>query len=93
LERDPSIALVISDVRMPPTGDVAGFTARPETAAGIGFIRTVRQRWPTLPLAAVTGYPDDLAELHGTPECPVLIVPKPFRASQIAEVLRLARPW
>jgi signal peptidase I len=81
LEGDATISLVLSDVRM-PTSD-----------AGLDFIRAVRRRWPELPLAAVTGYPDDLAELHGTPECPVLILPKPFRAPQIREVLRLgARP-
>ncbi len=78
LEAEAGIALVISDIRMPQAAD------------GVEFIRTVRRRWPTLPLAAVAAYPDDLAELHGTPECPVLIVPKPFRAAQIAEVLRLA---
>ncbi|HZR99074.1 MAG TPA: GntR family transcriptional regulator [Chloroflexota bacterium] len=78
LEQDPDIALVLSDIRMPASAD------------GIGFIRAVRRRWPALPLAAVTGYPADLDELHGTPECPVLILPKPFRVGQIDEVLRLA---
>ncbi|HWP29667.1 MAG TPA: response regulator, partial [Chloroflexota bacterium] len=78
LERDSAIGLVLSDIRMPTTGD------------GIAFIRAVRRRWPALPVAAVTGYPGDLDALHGTPECPVLILPKPFRASQIEEVLRLA---
>jgi CheY-like chemotaxis protein len=78
LERDSAIGLILSDIRMPTTGD------------GIAFIRAVRRRWPTLPVAAVTGYPGDLDALHGTPECPVLILPKPFRASQIEEVLRLA---
>jgi CheY-like chemotaxis protein len=78
LSADPRIALVLSDVRMP------------EAADGIGFIRAVRARWPLLPLAAITGYPRDLDILHGLPECPALIVAKPFRAHQIAEVLRLA---
>jgi len=78
LEQDPDIALVLSDIRMPASSD------------GIGFIRAVRRRWPVLPLAAVTGYPGDLDMLHGTPECPVLILPKPFRVGQIDEVLRLA---
>src|SRR5579875_663214 len=53
LEEDSSIALVLSDVRMPTPKE------------GVDFIRLVRRRWPTLPLAAVTGFPDDLAELHG----------------------------
>ncbi|MDE3076981.1 MAG: GntR family transcriptional regulator [Chloroflexota bacterium] len=78
LERNHDIALVLSDVRMP------------DKEAGIEFIRTVRNRWLELPLAAVTAQADDLAELHGTPECPVLIVPKPIRTRQIDEALRLA---
>jgi CheY-like chemotaxis protein len=78
LQRDRDIALVISDVRMP------------DRTAGIDFIRIVRRRWRDVPLAALTGYPDDLAPLHGTPDCPILVVPKPFRTNQIEEMLRLA---
>lgn len=78
LAYDPSIALIFSDVRMP------------DKETGIAFIRTVRRRWPELPLVALTGYPDDLDGLHGTPECPVLILTKPFWAHQIEETLRLA---
>jgi CheY-like chemotaxis protein len=50
----------------------------------------VRRRWPDLPLAAVTAFPDDLSELHGTPECPLLIISKPFRKQHIERVLQLA---
>ena len=78
LAADSTIALVFSDVRTP------------DTATGLGFIRSVRRRQPTLPLVALIGYPDDLAELHGMPEWPVLVVAKPFWAHQIEEVLRLA---
>ena len=78
LQTDENIALVFSDVRMP------------DRDKGIEFIRTVRRRWPQLPLAAVTGFPEDLSELHGTPESPVLILPKPVWAHQIQEALRLA---
>jgi CheY-like chemotaxis protein len=78
LEMDPGVGLVLSDVRMPT----------PER--GLAFIRQVRRRWPNLPLAAVTGYVDDLAGLHGTPDSPLLVLAKPVRARQIAEVLRLA---
>ena len=76
LEANASIALVLSDVRMPDIAD------------GVEFIRTVRQRWPGLPLAAITGYPDDLARLHGTPECPVLILAKPVWEQQVLDVFR-----
>jgi DNA-binding transcriptional regulator YhcF (GntR family) len=78
LEADPSVAFILTDVRIPTK------------EAGISFISAVRNRWPELPLAAVTGYPDDLAELHGKPECPVLILPKPVWARQIEEALRMA---
>jgi CheY-like chemotaxis protein len=77
LEQDRAIALVLSDIHMPHRQD------------GIGFIRAVARRWPEIPLAAVTGYPDDLAELHGRPECPFLVLTKPVRAQQIETVLRL----
>jgi DNA-binding transcriptional regulator YhcF (GntR family) len=77
LEQDRTIALVLSDIQMPGKQD------------GIGFIRAVARRWPEIPLAAVTGHPDDLAELHGRPECPFLVLAKPVRAQQIETVLRL----
>jgi CheY-like chemotaxis protein len=77
LAQDASIALVFSDVHMP------------DKESGLDFIRRVRRRWSALPLVAITGYPDDLAGLHGTPECPVLILTKPLWAHQIEETLRL----
>jgi two-component system response regulator (stage 0 sporulation protein F) len=75
LERERGVVLILCDVRMP------------DRHAGIEFIRTVRRRWPAMPIAAVTGYPDDLAELHGTADCPALVVMKPVRRSQIEEAL------
>jgi DNA-binding transcriptional regulator YhcF (GntR family) len=77
LEREPSVALVLADVRVPTA------------AAGTAFIRAVRRGWPHLALAAVTAFPDDLAELHGTPECPILILTKPFREGLVEEALAL----
>ena len=77
LEQDRTIALVLSDIHMPAKQD------------GIGFIRAVARRWPEIPLAAITAYPDDLAELHGRPECPFLVLAKPVQAQQIETVLRL----
>ncbi|MBM2811535.1 MAG: gntR [Chloroflexi bacterium] len=78
IEGDVSIALVLSDVRMPTA------------AIGIDFMRTVRRRWPGLPIAALTAYPGDLENLINTPEGPVLVLSKPIHMSQIDEVLRLA---
>lgn len=72
-----SVALVLSDVHVPAAAD------------GLEFIRAIRRRWPDVPLVAVTAYPEDLAPLHGTPEWPVLVVPKPFVPQQIREALNL----
>jgi diguanylate cyclase (GGDEF)-like protein len=77
LERDRSIDLVLSDVHMPDRSD------------GVAFIQTVRRRWPDLPVAAVTAYPDDLTDLFGSPECPMLILSKPVGAYQLDGLLRL----
>lgn len=77
LINEPDIAMVFSDVRMPEVED------------GVNFIRSVRRRWPDLPLAAVTGFPDDLAELHGTPECPILILTKPIFADHVNSAIKL----
>lgn len=78
LESDSGITLVFSDVRMPNKED------------GVEFIRAVRRRWPELPLAVLTGFTDDLAELHGTPEWPILVLSKPVWAHQIQEAMRMA---
>ena len=80
LQSEHAIAFILTDVHMPTR------------EAGAAFISLVRQRWPHVPLAAVLHYPDDLAELHGTAECPVLILTKPIRAPHIQEILRLALP-
>jgi len=80
LESDHTIALILTAVRMPTR----------ET--GTTFISLVRRRWPHVPLAAMLDDPDDLAELHGTAECPVLILTKPIRAPHVQEILRLALP-
>jgi CheY-like chemotaxis protein len=77
LQHTRRIALVLTDVRMPGTAD------------GVAFIRAVRRRWPDLALAAVTGYADDLADLLGTPDCPLLTLSKPVQAHQLQQVLQL----
>ena len=80
LESEHAIALILAAVRMPTR------------EAGAAFISLVRRRWPHVPLAAVLDHPDDLAELHGTAECPVLILTKPVQARHVQEILRLALP-
>jgi CheY-like chemotaxis protein len=74
------VDLVISDVRMPRKQD------------GIGFIKTVRSLYPDLPLAALTGFPDDLSPLLGSPDCPVLILGKPILDKHLDDLLHLVLP-
>jgi CheY-like chemotaxis protein len=78
LEGEQSIVLVLSEVRIPAPGD------------GVGFIRTVRRRWPDLPLIALTADTGDLDELYGKKEWPLLVVPEPIRARQVEEAVRLS---
>jgi CheY-like chemotaxis protein len=80
LEGGRAIALIVAAVHMPTR------------EAGAAFISLVRRRWPQVPLAAVLDHPDDLAELHGTVECPVLILTKPVQARHVEEILRLTLP-
>jgi DNA-binding transcriptional regulator YhcF (GntR family) len=93
LESDGTIALVLSEVRLEPA-DVVGFTNAVGAAAqgpprSIDFLRAVRRRRPAVPLVALTDSAHDLAALHGAAECPVLILPKPIRPSQVEEVFLL----
>lgn len=82
LEQTPSIALVLSDLRVPSAGD------------GIAFIHSVHRRWPGVPLVAVTAYPEDLRPLQGCRAHPVLILTKPVAAVHVAQILRYAfGPW
>ncbi len=73
-----AFGLILSDVRMPKAAD------------GIEFIRETRRRWPSLALAALTGFPDDLASLHGTQDCPILILAKPVYPSHLESALEFA---
>jgi CheY-like chemotaxis protein len=77
LQQVARIALVLTDVRMPSTAD------------GVAFIRTVRRRWPHVPLAAVTGFAADLSNLIGTPDCPLLMLSKPVQSNQLQDLLEL----
>lgn len=78
LEDDPSIALVMSSVRMADGTDVTS------------FIRSVRRRWPELPLAAVIDTAADLAQLQGTPECPIFVLTWPILGPPVEQVLFFA---
>jgi len=77
LTSDPAISLVVSDIRIPTGSD------------GTAFIRTVRQRWPRLPIAIIITELGDLAGLAGTAEWPLHVIPEPIGLGLIDELLRL----
>lgn len=64
----------------------------PDPAGAVDLIRAVRRGWPHLAVVALTADPADLAPLHGTPEWPLLVVPQPVTAEQVAGALALACP-
>ena len=78
LANDPSIALVLADLRLPLVSE------------GTGFVRAVRRRRPRLPVAVLVADLGDLGDLYGTQDWPLLVVPTPIRLSYIEELLRLA---
>ncbi len=78
--QDPTVALVLSDLHLP------------DRQAGLDFVRAMRRRRPEMALGIITGAPDALVGLHGTRECPVLLLARPFSANQVTELLCLALP-
>lgn len=64
----------------------------PDAAGAVELIRSVRRGWPDVAVIALTTDPADLAPLHGTPEWPLLVVPHPATAEQIAGALTIACP-
>ena len=77
LRDDPSVALVVTALRLP------------ELADGEAFVRAVRHRHADLPIAVVAAAPGDLAVLFDSPEWPLLVVPEPVRLGHLDQLVRL----
>jgi DNA-binding NtrC family response regulator len=77
LANDPTIVLVLSDLRVPTP------------AEGVRLIEAMRRRWPGVPVAAMIAELDDLAGLFGAAEWPLLVLPKPIGLGLLDELLRL----
>jgi DNA-binding response OmpR family regulator len=75
LERE-SISLAFVDLRMPRMN-------------GIELLQRARPRWPNTIFVAISGYPDDIAQLFGSDAFPITVIPKPFRAEQVRRALGL----
>jgi DNA-binding transcriptional regulator YhcF (GntR family) len=80
LAADENVALILCDVDTP------------DAAQGTASIRIIRARHPQFPLAAVATDMRDLAELFGTADWPLLVLPKPINLGQLDELLRLSTP-
>ena len=80
LATDQAIVLVLCDIEAPAGQD------------GVEMLRALRSRYPQLPIAAIVGALSDLAELFGTAEWPLHILPNPINLGLLDELLLLARP-
>ncbi len=72
MDNDPSISMVISDVRMP-------------SLDGLDFFRVLRHRYPSLPVVLMTGMPisdDDVVPRGAT------VLQKPFEFEQLHDVIK-----
>jgi CheY-like chemotaxis protein len=70
LDQDPSIRLVLSDVRMPQLD-------------GFDFFRVVAHRYPKLPVVLMTGYPVNDGD---DPPPHAAVLPKPFDAQLLHSI-------
>lgn len=77
LRDEPSVALVVTALRLPKLTD------------GTAFVRAVRHRQADLPIAVVATDPDDLRELFDSPEWPLLVLPEPVRLGHLDRLVRL----
>lgn len=59
--------------------------------SGIETLKRIREIDPHVAVVVVTGYPEDLLTLHSQNGWPAMVVPKPFKLSQIKEALNLVR--
>jgi DNA-binding transcriptional regulator YhcF (GntR family) len=82
------IILILCDVdeRSARSGDPRS----PQT--GREIIRALRLRHPQLPVAAIVADLDDMKQMFGTAEWPLLLLPKPINLGLLEEVLRLVEP-
>ena len=72
---ETSVGFVVADIRMP---EIDGFD----------FVRVVRHRFPTLPVALMSAYPTDDADIP--PGVPVLV--KPFEIEALIALLPRTGP-
>ena len=77
LRDDPSVALVVTALRLPRLMD------------GEAFVRTVHHRHVDLPIALVVAAPEDVAGLFVSAEGPLLVLPEPVRLGHLDQVVRL----
>jgi DNA-binding transcriptional regulator YhcF (GntR family) len=78
LASDQEIVLVLCDLESPAL------------RAQVEIIRTLRSRYPQLPLVALVATLSDLVELFGTAAWPLHVLPKPIILGLFDELLRLA---
>ncbi|GAB0117110.1 response regulator [Acidisoma sp. 7E03] len=75
LTDDPAFTVLVTDIHMPGKTD------------GIALARTVRDRYPDVPIIYTTGRPDAL-DRAGLPGGRVLTLVKPYKPSRLIEAIR-----
>jgi len=75
LTEDPSFTILVTDIHMPGKTD------------GIALARTVRERYPDVPIIYTTGRPDAL-DRASLPGGRVLTLVKPYKPSRLIEAVR-----
>ena len=58
---------------------------------GIETLKRLREIDPDIAIVVVTGYPEDLLSLHQHNGWPAMVIPKPFKLSQVREALNVVR--
>lgn len=75
LTEDPGFTILVTDIHMPGKTD------------GIALARTVRERYPDVPIIYTTGRPDAL-DRASLPGGRVLTLVKPYKPSRLIEAVR-----
>lgn len=74
--KNQKFELIFLDLRLPEVG-------------GVGVLNAVRQHDPAIKVIVVAGHPEDILNVDKGTVFPDMVIPKPFRLSQIREALNM----
>lgn len=59
--------------------------------SGIETLKRLREIDPEVAVVVITGYPEDLLSFHEQNGWPAMVIPKPFKLSQVKEALNMVK--